>query len=135
MSTFTEKITLTNVKDEARVEAGIMQEARTITVDACVDTGAWFLVLNEDTRAALGLKITGSKSAQLADGSAKKYGVTEAVEFAWKDRKQTIGALVIPEASTVLFGALCMEALDLMADPVAERLVGRHGDEALYQVY
>jgi predicted aspartyl protease len=135
MSTFTEKITLTNVKDEARVEAGIMQEARTVTVDACVDTGAWFLVLNEETRAALGLEITGAKSARLADGSVKKYGVTEPVEFAWKDRSHAMPALLIPEASTVLFSALCMEALDLIADPVAERLVGRHGEKASYLVY
>jgi predicted aspartyl protease len=134
VSTFTEKITLTNVKDEARVEAGIMQEARTITVDACVDTGAWFLVLNEEVRAALGLKITGSKSAQLADGSVEEYGVTEPVEFTWKDRKQIMGAMVIPDADEVLFGALCMEALDLMADPVAECLVGRHGDKAVYRM-
>jgi predicted aspartyl protease len=72
MSTFTEKITLTNVKDEARVEAGIMQKARTITVDARVDTGAWFLVLNEDTRAALGLKTVGTETATLADGTGTK---------------------------------------------------------------
>jgi hypothetical protein len=34
----------------------------------------------------------------------------------------------------VLFGALCMEALDLMADPVDECLKGRHGDKAMYKV-
>jgi hypothetical protein len=41
---------------------------------------------------------------------------------------------VVPGANEVLFGALCMEALDLMADPVGERLVGRHGDKALYKL-
>jgi hypothetical protein len=44
-------------------------------------------------------------------------------------------ALVLPDAQQVLFGALCMEALDVMADPVGECLVGRHGDKAMYQVY
>jgi hypothetical protein len=38
------------------------------------------------------------------------------------------------DADEVLFGALCMEALDLMADPVDECLKGRHGDKALYKV-
>ncbi|MDR0599346.1 MAG: hypothetical protein LBG84_04600 [Treponema sp.] len=28
-------------------------------MDVCVDTGSWFLVLNGETRAALGLEITG----------------------------------------------------------------------------
>ena len=134
MSTFNETITLSNVKDEARVEAGIMKEVRSLTVNACVDTGSWFLVLNEKTRAALGLGIISTTTARLADGSVKEYPLTEGVEFRWKDRKQIMGAMLIPDADEVLFGALCMEALDLMADPVSERLKGRHGDKALYKV-
>ena len=134
MSTFNETITLSNVKDEARVEAGIMKEVRTVTVEACVDTGSWFLVLNEETRAALGLKTTGTDTATLADGSTVEYPVTEPVEFRWKDRKKSMNALLIPDADEVLFGALCMEALDVIADPVDECLRGRHGDKAIYKV-
>jgi clan AA aspartic protease len=134
MSTFNETITLSNVKDEARVEAGIMKEVRTVTVDACVDTGSWFLVINEEIRAALGLKTAGTDTATLADGSTVEFPVTEPVEFRWKDRKKSMNALLIPDADEVLFGALCMEALDLMADPVDECLKGRHGDKALYKV-
>jgi predicted aspartyl protease len=100
-----------------------------------VDTGSWFLVVNEETRAALGLEITSTTTATLADGSTKEYAVTEPVEFRWKDRRQAMGALVIPDARVVLFGALCMEALDVMPDPVGECLKGRHGDKAMYQVY
>jgi hypothetical protein len=73
-------------------------------------------------------------SATLADGSTAKYPLTEPVEFRWKDRKQAMGAMLIPDADEVLFGALCMEALDLMPDPVDECLKGRHGDKALYKV-
>jgi hypothetical protein len=45
-----------------------------------------------------------------------------------------MGAMMIPDADEVLFGALCMEALDLMPDPVDECLKGRHGDKAIYRV-
>jgi hypothetical protein len=45
-----------------------------------------------------------------------------------------MNAMVIPDADEVLFGALCMEALDVMADPVDECLVGRHGDSAVYKI-
>jgi hypothetical protein len=134
MSTFNETITLTNVKDEVRVEAGMIKEVRAVTVDACVDTGSWFLVINEKTRAALGLELTGAATATLADGSIGEYSITEPVEFRWKDRKQTMGAMVIPDADEILFGALCMEALDVMPDPVDECLKGRHGDKAIYKV-
>jgi hypothetical protein len=40
----------------------------------------------------------------------------------------------VPNADAVLLGALPLEALDLMADPVNERLVGVHGDKALYML-
>ena len=136
MSTFNETITLTNARDAINAKTGLIQpsKVRSLRIDACVDTGSWFLVLNEATRAALGLEITGEASATLADGSIGKYPLTEPVEFRWKDRKQAMGAMVIPDADEVLFGALCMEALDVMADPVDECLKGRHGDKALYKV-
>jgi hypothetical protein len=136
MSTFNETITLTNAGDMSAVKRGLIPQSdvRSLTVDACVDTGSWFLVLNEETRAALGLEITGAETATLADGTTEEYPVTEPVEFRWKDRKKAMNALLVPTAGTVLFGALCMEALDVMADPVDERLVGRHGDKALYKL-
>ena len=136
MSTFTEAITLTNVRDAGNADDGLIppSKVRRLTVDACVDTGSWFLVVNEEIRAALGLQITDTDTATLADGSVKEYPVTEPVEFRWKDRKKSMNALLIPDADEVLFGALCMEALDVMPDPVDECLKGRHGDKALYKV-
>ncbi|MDR1324919.1 MAG: hypothetical protein LBK00_02660 [Treponema sp.] len=136
MSTFNETITLTNTGDMSAAKRGFMpqSEVRSLTIDACVDTGSWFLVINEETRAALGLEITGVETATLADGTTEEYSTTEPVEFRWKDRKKAMNALLIPDADEVLFGALCMEALDVMADPIEERLVGRHGDKAIYKV-
>ncbi|MDR2471448.1 MAG: hypothetical protein LBD09_04995 [Treponema sp.] len=136
MSIFTEAITLTNAGDLSNATRGLIpqSEVRSLTVDACVDTGSWFLVVNEKIRAALGLELTDTSTAALADGSVKKYPVTEPVEFRWKDRKKSMNALLIPDSDEVLFGALCMEALDVIADPIDECLKGRHGDEAVYRV-
>jgi predicted aspartyl protease len=136
MSTFNETITLTNVRDAGNANDGIIppSKVRSLTVKACVDTGSWFLVINEKIRATLGLGLTDTDTATLADGSVKEYPVTEPVEFRWNDRKKSMNALLIPDADEVLFGALCMEALDLMADPVDECLKGRHGDKALYKL-
>jgi hypothetical protein len=136
MSTFNETITLTNARDLGNARDRIIPQSavRSLTVNACVDTGSWFLVVNEETRAALGLEITGAETATLADGTIEEYPVTEPVEFRWKDRRKSMNALLVPNAGAVLFGALCMEALDVMADPVDERLVGRHGEEAIYKL-
>jgi hypothetical protein len=134
MSTFNETITLSNVGDKVRVAVGILKEIRSIKVDACVDTGSWNLVINEETRAELGLEVDGSVFSTQADGTTEKYAMTEPVEFRWKDRKFALPAQVIPIADEVLFGALPMESLDVMADPVGECLVGRHGDNRVHRL-
>ncbi|MDR2521518.1 MAG: hypothetical protein LBC72_03060 [Spirochaetaceae bacterium] len=137
MSTFNEAITLTNVGDVSAAERNLIPQSaiRAITVDACVDTGSWFLVINEEVRAALGLKTVGLKEATLANGAKVEYPLTEPVNFRWKDREMAMNALLLPDAEVVLFGALCVKALDLIADPVDECLKGRHGAEAVYQLY
>jgi hypothetical protein len=136
MSTFNETITLTNTRDEGYARDGFIPQSkvRTITVDACVDTGSWNLVINEKVRARLGLTLKGSGFSTLADGTTAEYSLTEPVTFRWKDREFTLNAQLIPTADEVLFGALPMESLDLMPDPVAERLIGRHGDKPLHRL-
>jgi len=44
-------------------------------------------------------------------------------------------ALVVPDAKDILLGALPLEAMDLMVDPVHQRLVGVHGDQPLHVLY
>jgi hypothetical protein len=134
MSTFTEEITLVNAGDIRYADDGVITDAkiRRIKVDAMVDTGAWTLVINEETRAALGLKLNGSVFSSVADGKTEKYAMTEGIEFSWKNRKHILPAVLVPNAKYILFGALPMEALDVYADPVDECLKGRHGDEPLY---
>jgi hypothetical protein len=136
MSIFSEEITLSNPRDAGNARHGIIKESevRRLTVKALVDTCAWTLAINEATRAKLGLDIEGSIGATLADGSTSSYQQTEGVRIQWKDRITTQPALVVPNADAVLLGALPLEALDLMADPVNERLVGVHGDKALYML-
>jgi len=135
VSTFTEAITLTNPGDAIRVARGILPAVRGLTIEAMPDTGAWALVINEDVRQALGLDIEGEIDSTLADGTTGRYALTEAVKIQWKNRGAIQQALLVPNAQVVLLGALPLEAMDLMVDPVNERLVGVHGDEPLYTLY
>jgi hypothetical protein len=88
-----------------------------------------------DRSAALGLRLNSVITSTLADGASKEYAMTEGVEFRWKDREFALSAQLVPTAGAVLFGALAMESLDLMADPVDECLKGRRGDQAVHIVY
>jgi clan AA aspartic protease len=137
MGTFKEEITLENIKDRGFAERGYIKESeiRTLKVEAMPDTGAWTLVINEDVRQELGLTIKETSQSTLADGKANTYGITEGVEIRWKDRYTVLPAVVVPDAKDILLGALPLEAMDLMVDPVHQRLVGVHGDQPLHVLY
>ncbi|MDR1256677.1 MAG: aspartyl protease family protein [Spirochaetaceae bacterium] len=137
MGTFTEEITLENVIDRALAVRGYIKdgEIRALTIRAMPDTGAWALVINEDTRKKLGLEIAETSESTLADGKTDTYCVTEGVKIQWKNRSTVLPAVVIPNAKDILLGALPLEAMDLMVDPVNHRLTGVHGDKPLRVLY
>ncbi|GMO11772.1 MAG: hypothetical protein Ta2A_20890 [Treponemataceae bacterium] len=131
------EITLKNAVDVGEAQRGVIKEdaIRQVTVTALVDTGASDLVIDEATRAQLGLSIEKRSMVTLADGSQEEYQVTEPVKIHWKDRDAVSYALVLPHADEVLLGALPLEAMDLMIHPKLQGLVGVHGDKARYVVY
>jgi clan AA aspartic protease len=137
MGTFFEKITLENVIDRGLAEHGHIKdtEIRTLKVKAMPDTGAWTLVINEKVRQKLGLAIEGEAHSSLADGSSAHYPLTKPVKIQWKDRSIALPALVVADAKEVLLGALPLEAMDLIVDPVRKTLAGAHGDKALHVLY
>jgi hypothetical protein len=52
------------------------------------------------------------------------------VEIRWKDRESSCKAVVLPDETDVLIGALPLEEMDLMIHPKTQELVGAHGDTA-----
>jgi clan AA aspartic protease len=127
------EITLKNAGDVTKARDGLIKEAdiRAITVEAVADTGAMSLVINEELRQRLGLAITGQRMVTIADGSRVPCGTTEPVEIHWKNRATGQWAVALPNASHVLLGALPLEGMDLMVDPVNQQVVGVHGDTIL----
>jgi len=136
MSTVKTKITLKNAADVELAERGHITDAQihTLTVEALADTGAWTLVIDENTCQKLGLRLKGPEPGVLADGSTVIYQVTDGVEVHWQDRHTICPALVVPGADEILFGALPMEGMDLIVHPRKEVVVGAHGDTALYKL-
>ena len=49
---------------------------------------------------------TFTEEITLAGGSTAQYGLTEPVEIRWKDRRISLRAVVMPNASEILPGAL-----------------------------
>ena len=135
MSVISTEITLTNDIDYAFAEKGYIKkdEIRQMTVQAVVDTGAWTLVINEETRQKLGLRERGFGEANLADGQKAEYPMAGPLEIRWKNRRMVGEALVLPDAPEVLLGAMVLEHMDLTINPKRE-LVGVHGDREIHRV-
>jgi clan AA aspartic protease len=130
------EITLKNVEDGIKARIGLInpEEIRTSTVTAVVDTGAMSLVITEELRQKLGLAVVRERSALVANGQRVIGKVTDAVEVQWKNRVTTLPALVIPGAEKILMGAIVLEDMDLMVNPVTQEVVGAHGDQELVLV-
>jgi len=124
------EITLKNLRDNILADSGYIkpEEIRTETVTAVADTGSMYLVITEELRQKLGLEIKEEKTAHIANGQQIISKITESVEVHWKNRNTTVHAMIIPGAKKVLFGALPMEAMDLMVSPVSQEVIGVHGD-------
>jgi clan AA aspartic protease len=129
------ELTLKNGSDLVRLNDGHISEkdVRSVTVRALVDTGAVSLVINEDICQQLGLSIEGERSASLAGGGKINCKITEPLRIYWKDRNATCQAVVLPEGE-ILLGVIPLEFMDLIVDPVAEQLVGAHGDRIISRV-
>jgi clan AA aspartic protease len=133
---FTE-ITLKNGGDAAKARDGLIKETevRQETLQAVVDTGAWTLVINEETRAKLGLKALGTDTVSLADGKSIPCTVAGPLEVVWKNRRASCDAVVLPGANDILLGSIPLEALDLIVNPRLGEVVGAHGDQPLHRLY
>jgi len=133
MGTTYAEITIKNSRDAGNAREGLIEEGdvRSVTVQAVVDTGAMSLVINEELQQKLGLTITKKKFAYVANGQRVPCDETEPVEINWKNRSSSVRAVVIPGAKFILLGAIPLESMDLMVNPVTQELVGAHGEEEL----
>jgi predicted aspartyl protease len=130
------EITLKNVQDEFMAEKGHIsaEQIRKITKNALADTGAWTLTINETTRVELGLKIVSTNTGTLANGETEDYNMAGPVEVVWKNRRVVCDAIVLPNADDILLGAIPLEAMDLMVNPVSQEVAGVHGDRILHKI-
>jgi len=125
------EITIKNLRDGIKAEIGTIkaEDIRTATVTAVVDTGSMYLVITEDLFKKLGLSVKEERIANTANGQKVPCMITESVEVEWKNRRTEVPAVVIPGAEKNLFGAIPMEAMDLIVCPRTQEVIGAHGDQ------
>ena len=119
------EIDLTNEDDLTLNRHGYLPEEkiRRVKCRALVDTGAYDLVLNEEIRNQLGLFVVERNQVTLADERMVRVDMVGPIHVQFEDRTTTVKAVLMPETSVVLLGAMPMQALRVYVDPVSERLV------------
>ncbi|MGG6268318.1 clan AA aspartic protease [Leptolyngbya sp. AN03gr2] len=99
------------------------EQIRRCTVQALVDSGATMLAIPEIVRSQLDLRKSREIEADLADGSSVSLDVVGPVEVRFQNRRTFVEAIVTPNSTTVLLGAIPMEGMDVLIDPKRQRLI------------
>jgi clan AA aspartic protease len=137
MGTVYAELTLRNLEDVILAKQGFLKpkNIRSTTVTAIVDTGAYSLMIDEQTMQKLGLEKTGEQRIRIANGERVLCPVTTPVEINWKDRQSVMRVTVVPGLPHVLLGLLPLEEMDLIVHPNRHELAGAHGDAIEYMAF
>ncbi|NEP18845.1 MAG: clan AA aspartic protease [Leptolyngbya sp. SIO4C1] len=119
------EIELVRADDLALVRAGYLAEDQVnrITVTAMVDSGATMLSIPKSLGECLNLARLDSLEAELADGSTIQADVVGPIEIRFKNRKTIANALLMPDNTDILLGAIPMQGMDVLIDPKREQLI------------
>lgn len=107
---------------KARVANPHRWDVAPLEIEFLIDTGAIFSVVPASLLDALGLPRLERQEFTLADGTHATYDVGEAM-FVVGARGRTSRVVFAPEGVTPLLGALTLESLGLMVNPVTRELL------------
>lgn len=99
-----------------------IDEIKRIHVNILVDTGSFMLAINENIQAYLQLPVVDVKKARLANEQSIECKVVAPVEIRFKNRRTTCQAIVLPGDSEPLLGAIPLEDLDVVINPLRQEL-------------
>jgi predicted aspartyl protease len=130
MGRFTVQLELLNHHDVLRAEDGVIREdqIRRSRIAGIVATGAARLVLSATVVAALGLPETGKTTVKYADGRRDQKKVVGESQLEIQGRRCVFSAVVEPNGTDALIGAIVLEELDLLPDCTTHSLVPRDVD-------
>ncbi|HUY35951.1 MAG TPA: aspartyl protease family protein [Pirellulales bacterium] len=131
--------TIENLDDVFDFEKGSISADRVRRVDvedALVDTGATMLSMPKRLIQQLGLQPFRVRRARTSAGTIDAQ-VYRAVRLTIHGRDCIADVSELPDDCPVLIGQLPLEMLDLVVDPVGQRLIGNpaHGGEHMIEMY
>ena len=130
------EIQVTNHRDAVRADSGALDRSaiRRLRVSALVDTGATRLVLPAEAAQQLGLPEVRTVGVRYADGRQNRRTAVGDAEVEIQGRSSVFTAVVEPNRTEALIGAIVLEELDFVVDCIAQRLVPRDPDRILAEI-
>jgi clan AA aspartic protease len=98
-------------------------EVKRMPIRILVDTGTYYLCINETIQEQLGLPFIEKRKGQLANGSVEEYDVVGPVEIKFKNRRCNVDAMVLRGDNEPLLGAIPMEDMDVLIHPLRQELI------------
>jgi predicted aspartyl protease len=127
MGRFKVEVELANNDDLAAVRRGDLaaEKVRRVKVLGVVDSGASRLVLPTALAKQLGVPVTGKVKVTYANRTSSRRDKVEGVFLELQGRHGVFNAHLEPKRDTPLIGALVLEELDFLFDPLKERVYPR----------
>lgn len=118
------KVELINTVDASNAHTGLIakEKVRRMEAQLLVDSGATMLCINENIALELGLTQAREGMITLADGSKKACKIVGPVTIRFLTRTTVVEAVVLPGDAQPLLGALPMEGMDVVIDPLTQTL-------------
>jgi hypothetical protein len=103
-------IELINADDLALARKYIIgeDEVKRISINILVDTGTYYLCINESIQQVLQLPFIEKRKAQLANGQVEEYDIVGPIELKFENRRCHVDAMVLQGDNEPLLGAIPM---------------------------
>ena len=98
-------------------------EIKRMTLRVLVDTGSYMLCINKSIQEQLQFPVVEKRKAQLANSEIVECDVVSMVEVKFKNRRTMCNAMVLPGYSEPLMGAIPMEDMDVLINPLRQELI------------
>ena len=136
MGRFAVEITVINNQDRNAAAIGALspEDVRHTTLQGVVDSGAARLVLPESVADQLGLEAAGEAKVRYADQRTATRRMAGEVRLRLMGREGVFTAVLEPDRTTALVGAIVLEELDLLVDCTAQKLHPRDPDQIVSEI-
>ena len=98
-------------------------EIKRMYVTGPVDTGSYMLCINESIQAQMQFPVMEKRIGQMANGDRIECDVVSQVELRFKNRRTICNAMILPGDSEVLIGAIPLEDMDVLINPLRQELI------------